>query len=115
MTIFFPVTIDQPEGTVKVAPPGVTCGVSAATRCGAELASAACGDAAMLEANVALCEKVVNVRKASRAVRYMDMGVTRLVKMGKLRDQRYTGLSRTGKIPAPLITSHSMLRFACLA
>src|SRR5438270_343975 len=99
MTIFFPVTIDQPEGTVKVAPPGVTRGVSAATRC-ADLVSTACGDAAMLEADVAVCAKVVNARKATRAVRYMDMGVTRLVKMGKLRDQQYTGLSRTGKIPA---------------
>ncbi|PYX36958.1 MAG: hypothetical protein DMG75_08755, partial [Acidobacteria bacterium] len=66
----FPVTIDQPEGTMKVAPPGVTRGVSAATRSGT---SAACGDGGRLEADVALWGKVVNARKATAAVRYMDM------------------------------------------
>jgi len=73
MTRFFPLTIDQPEGTMKVAPPGVTRGVSAATRSGADLASADCGDAARLETHVAPCPKVVNARKGTRAVRYMDM------------------------------------------
>jgi len=58
---------------VKVAPPGVTRGVSAASRSGADLASAACGDAGRLEADVALWVKVVNARKATAAVRYMDM------------------------------------------
>jgi len=65
--------IDQPEGTVKVAPPGVTRGVSAAIRSGADLASAACGDAGRLAADVTLCAKVVNARRATRAVRYMDI------------------------------------------
>jgi hypothetical protein len=73
MTRFLPVTIDHPEGTVKVAPPGVTRVVSAATRSGADLASAACGDPGALEADVALCANVVNARKATRAVRCMDM------------------------------------------
>ncbi|HYL16269.1 MAG TPA: hypothetical protein VEV41_24765 [Terriglobales bacterium] len=50
MTRFFPVSIDHQEGTVKIAPPGVTRGVSAATRSGADLASTACGDAGMAEA-----------------------------------------------------------------
>jgi hypothetical protein len=73
MTRFLPATIDQPEGTVKVAPPGVTRGVSTVSRSGADLASAACGDAGGLEADVALCVKVVNTRRATRAFRYMDM------------------------------------------
>jgi len=55
---------------MKVAPPGVTRGVSAATRSGT---SAACGDGGRLEADVALWGKVVNARKATAAVRYMDM------------------------------------------
>jgi len=58
--------MDQPEEPVKVAPPGVTRGVSAVTPSVADLASAACGDAA-------LGAKVVNARKASRAVRCTDM------------------------------------------
>jgi hypothetical protein len=34
------VEIDHPVGTVNVAPPGVSRGVSAVTSCGAELVSA---------------------------------------------------------------------------
>lgn len=66
MTRFFPVMMDQPEEPVKVAPPGITRGVSAVTRSVPGLASAACGDAA-------LGAKVVDARKASRAVRRTDM------------------------------------------
>jgi hypothetical protein len=73
MTRFLPVTTDHPEGTVKAPPPGVTRGVSAAIRSGADFASAACGDAGGLEADVALCAKVAKARKARRAVRCVDM------------------------------------------
>src|SRR5271163_1856974 len=72
MTRSFPVTIDQPAGTVKVAPPGVTRGVSAATCSGADLKPIDCGDAAGLEAN-ARGAKAANARKAARTIRYMDI------------------------------------------
>src|SRR6476660_7387458 len=72
ITRFLPVTIDQPEGTMNVAPPGVTRGVSAATRSGADLVSDACpgvgGFAAKSGAGAA-----VNARKAKRIVRDRSM------------------------------------------
>jgi len=55
MTRFFPVTIDQPDGIVKVAPPGVTRGVSAEMRSGADFYWAAEESAAL--ANVAVSAK----------------------------------------------------------
>ena len=67
ITRSLPVTIDQPEGTVKVAPPGVTRGVSATTSSGADLVSAACGDTGRTEASVALCATGLNARKTIRA------------------------------------------------
>ena len=79
MTMFLPVAIDHPAGTVNVAPPGVSRGVSAATRCSpAEFDAAACGDGDALKAegwaaDDALCSKTVNARSNNRAVRRVDM------------------------------------------
>jgi hypothetical protein len=95
MTMFLAVTIDQPEGTVNVAPPGDTRGVSAATFSGADFASA-CGCGAGLEADAAPGAKAANARKVIRAGRYsdIDMGATKFVKIRELRNQRYTQLDR---------------------
>src|SRR5579863_6447279 len=83
ITRFLPAMMDQPPGAVKVAPPGVTRWASAESFSGAELASVACGDARTLGADVAHCAKVLNVRRASRAVRCMDMLFTSLVVIRK--------------------------------
>jgi hypothetical protein len=74
MTMFLPVAIDHPAGTVNVAPPGVSRGVSVATRASpAELAATACGDADVLEAGNAFGAKTESARSTNRAVRRMDM------------------------------------------
>jgi hypothetical protein len=69
--MFAPEAIDHPAGTVKVAPPGVTLGVSADTCCGA---------AEALDCDIASGAKAANARKAKakalRTVRYLDMQVT---------------------------------------
>ena len=61
----FRVSMDQPAGTVKVAPPDVTRGVSAVTRSIAGLFSAACGDAARPEA-----AKTLKDKQAAKTVRH---------------------------------------------
>jgi len=68
-----PVPIDHPEGTVNVAPPGVTRGASADTRSGVDLASCDCGVVGEAEVFGAFSANVLNARKASRAVRYFDI------------------------------------------
>jgi len=75
MTKSFLVSIDQPAGTLKVAPADVTRGVSAVTRSMAGLVSVACGDSAVLKA--ANMWKATQTTKAvrSRAVRYMGTEV----------------------------------------
>lgn len=72
MTRFLPVTIDQPEGTVKVAPPGVTLGVSIANRSGADFAGADWDDGGV-ESDAAPSAKLVNARRAARTIRSMDI------------------------------------------
>src|SRR5713226_8040653 len=87
MTMFLPVRIDQPAGTVKFAPPGVIRGVSAASCSGADLASAwvdaeDVGPAAAPSARVAR----VKANRTNRAVRRIDMWVTKVSQEhGKLR------------------------------
>ena len=54
MTIFLPVMIDQPAGTVKLAPAAVTRGVSAVNCSGADLASAAGAAVCIAEPNIPL-------------------------------------------------------------
>src|SRR5712692_11966387 len=87
ITRFLPVAIDHPVGTVKVAPAGVTRGVSAANRSGADLVSAwvdaeDVGPAAAPNARVAS----VKANRTNRAVRRIDMWVTKVSQEhGKLR------------------------------
>src|ERR1700686_3246884 len=64
MTSSFLVSMDHPEGTLKVAPAEVTRGVSAVTRSIAGFVSAACGEEARLEA-----AKTLKERHVTKAVR----------------------------------------------
>jgi len=68
--MFLMVSIDQPAGTVNVAPPGVTRGVSADTR------SPACGDAGAAQVKVGLAAKGLNATKATTAIREVAMEFT---------------------------------------
>jgi hypothetical protein len=60
----FPVSMDQPEGTLKVAPAEVTRGVSAVTRSLAGFVSDDCGKVAILDP-----AQIRTTKQAIRAVR----------------------------------------------
>ena len=82
MTTFLPVTIRPTGGNRETCSARCYARRISDTGSGADLASAACGSAGGSEAeHVALCPKVVNARRATRAVRYIDMQFTPLVKM----------------------------------
>jgi hypothetical protein len=72
-TRFLPVSIDHPEGTVKVAPLGVARGVLAATRSGADRASCVCGNACRGDADVDACANALSPRSVTKAVRHVNM------------------------------------------
>src|ERR1700674_1294323 len=100
MTRFLPVVIDQPPGTVKVAPPGVVRGVSAATRSGAGLVSCWV-DAGDGEPAAAPCTRVMSRMKANRAhsaIRRIDMLVTKCRE--DLKTQEYKHYGRVASRPA---------------
>jgi len=78
----------QREGTVKVAPLGVTRGVSTATGSGADPASLDCG-VGKAGAEPAVCADALNA-KAIRATRNMDMEFPHFAKRRKVEKQRYT-------------------------
>src|SRR5262249_26060213 len=85
ITRLFPDAIDHPVGTVKVAPPGVTRGVSAARRSGADLASpCACGAAWTAEYAANACTNAVTITTVNRAMRRMDICFTRFPRFGHL-------------------------------
>ena len=90
---FFPLTIDHPAGTMKVAPPGVARGVSLVSRSGADRAWPTCGDRARGTADAAMDAKAARARNVGRTIRE---AVARRVNIGILRrvcektDQQYT-------------------------
>jgi len=89
MTTFLPVTIDQPAGTMKLAPAAVTRCVSAFNCSGADLASAAGAAACIIGANGVLWVSVGIARTARTAKRRIVMCIT-IVEGLKWRTQRYT-------------------------
>src|ERR1700681_4326319 len=76
MTKSFPVSIDQPAGTLKVASAEVTRGVSVVTRSMAGLGSAACGDAARMKPAKTLKARQITKGVRNTVVRCMDIQVS---------------------------------------
>src|SRR6202045_715762 len=82
----FRVSMDQPAGTLKVAPAEVTRGVSAVTRSMAGLVSAAWGDAARLKPAKTLKARQITKAVRNTVVRCVDIQVPQTEKMPALRD-----------------------------